>query len=164
MDLRKYTTAHPCSRRTAARISCSRNHGRKKLDEYIYMHILSVVKCLWVVFVWGSCRARVCAGVGGVVSVGVSCVRVTCWLLYIYIYIYRYIHIHIYISMCIYIDRDWWMHIYNICVYIRVPCSRRTAARIFCNREQARAYVHTYYTYTYTHTHTHIYIYIYNDG
>jgi len=39
---------------------------------------LSVVKCLWEVFVWGSCRARVCAGVGGVVSVGVSCVRVTC--------------------------------------------------------------------------------------
>jgi len=25
-----------------------------------------------------SCRARVCAGVGGVFSVGVSCVRVTC--------------------------------------------------------------------------------------
>ena len=24
---------------------------------------LSVVKCLWEVFVWGSCRARVCAGV-----------------------------------------------------------------------------------------------------
>jgi len=39
---------------------------------------LSVVKCLWEVFVWGSCRARVCAGVGGVFSVGVSCVRVTC--------------------------------------------------------------------------------------
>jgi len=39
---------------------------------------LSVVKCLWEVFVWGSCRARVCAGVGGVVSVGVSCVGVTC--------------------------------------------------------------------------------------
>jgi len=32
---------------------------------------LSVVKCLWEVFVWGSCRARVCAGVGGVLSVGV---------------------------------------------------------------------------------------------
>jgi len=31
-----------------------------------------VVKCLWEVFVWGSCRARVCAGVGGVFSVGVS--------------------------------------------------------------------------------------------
>jgi len=39
---------------------------------------LSVVKCLWEVFVWRSCRARVCAGVGGVFSVGVSCVRVTC--------------------------------------------------------------------------------------
>jgi len=39
---------------------------------------LSVVKCLLEVFVWGSCRARVCAGVGGVFSVGVSCVRVTC--------------------------------------------------------------------------------------
>ena len=39
---------------------------------------LSVVKCLWEVLVWGSCRARVCAGVGGVFSVGVSCVRVTC--------------------------------------------------------------------------------------
>jgi len=39
---------------------------------------LSVVKCLWEVFVLGSCRARVCAGVGGVFSVGVSCVRVTC--------------------------------------------------------------------------------------
>jgi len=39
---------------------------------------LSVVNCLWEVFVWGSCRARVCAGVGGVFSVGVSCVRVTC--------------------------------------------------------------------------------------
>jgi len=39
---------------------------------------LSVVKCLWEVFVWESCRARVCAGVRGVVSVGVSCVRVTC--------------------------------------------------------------------------------------
>jgi len=34
---------------------------------------LSVVKCLWEVFVWGSCRARVCAGVGGVFSVGVLC-------------------------------------------------------------------------------------------
>jgi len=45
---------------------------------------LSVVKCLWEVFVWGSCRARVCAGVGGVFSVGVSCVRVTCWLFYIW--------------------------------------------------------------------------------
>ena len=32
----------------------------------------------WEVFVWRSCRARVCAGVGGVFSVGVSCVRVTC--------------------------------------------------------------------------------------
>jgi len=40
------------------------------------------VKCLWEVFVLGSCRARVCAGVGGVFSVGVSCVRVTCWLFY----------------------------------------------------------------------------------
>jgi len=39
---------------------------------------MSVVKCLWEVFVWRSCRARVCAGVGGVFSVGVSCVRVTC--------------------------------------------------------------------------------------
>jgi len=39
---------------------------------------LSVVKCLWEVFVWGSCRARVCAGAGGVFSVGVSSVRVTC--------------------------------------------------------------------------------------
>jgi len=39
---------------------------------------LSVVKFLWEVFVWRSCRARVCAGVGGVFSVGVSCVRVTC--------------------------------------------------------------------------------------
>jgi len=39
---------------------------------------LSVVKCLWDVFVCGSCRARVCAGVGGVFSVGVSCVCVTC--------------------------------------------------------------------------------------
>ena len=39
---------------------------------------LNVVKCLWEVFVWGSCLARVCAGVGGVFSVGVSCVRVTC--------------------------------------------------------------------------------------
>jgi len=39
---------------------------------------LSVVKCLWEVFVWGSSRARVCAGVGGVFSVSVSCVRVTC--------------------------------------------------------------------------------------
>jgi len=39
---------------------------------------LSVVKCLWEVFVWRSCRARVCAGVGGVFSVGVSCVRVAC--------------------------------------------------------------------------------------
>jgi len=39
---------------------------------------VSVVKCLWKVFVWRSCRARVCAGVGGVFSVGVSCVRVTC--------------------------------------------------------------------------------------
>ena len=43
---------------------------------------LSVVKCLWEVFVWRSCRARVCAGVGGVFSVGVSHVRVTCWLFY----------------------------------------------------------------------------------
>ena len=44
---------------------------------------LSVVKCLWEVFVWGSCRARVYAGVGGAgvggaFSVGVSCVRVAC--------------------------------------------------------------------------------------
>jgi len=39
---------------------------------------LSVVKRLWEVFVWRSCRARVCAGVGGVFSVGVSCVCVTC--------------------------------------------------------------------------------------
>jgi len=39
---------------------------------------LSVVKCLWELFVWRSCRARVCAGVGGGFSVGVSCVRVTC--------------------------------------------------------------------------------------
>jgi len=29
-----------------------------------------------------SCRARVCAGVGGVFSVGVSCARVTCWSFY----------------------------------------------------------------------------------
>jgi len=30
-----------------------------------------------------SRRARVCAGVGGVFSVGVSCVRVTCWSFYL---------------------------------------------------------------------------------
>ena len=30
-----------------------------------------------------SCRARVCAGVGGVFSVGVSCVRATCWSFYV---------------------------------------------------------------------------------
>jgi len=47
-------------------------------DIFIHMNVFSVVKCLWEVFVWGSCRARVCAGVGGVFSVGVSCVRVTC--------------------------------------------------------------------------------------
>jgi len=36
---------------------------------------LSVVKCLWEVFVWGSYRARVCAGVGGVsLSVRPVCV------------------------------------------------------------------------------------------
>jgi len=39
---------------------------------------LSVVKCLWEVFVWGSCRARVCAGVGGVFC---RCVLCACDLL-----------------------------------------------------------------------------------
>jgi len=63
---------------------------------YPYLHRtvvappLSVVKCFWEVFVWGSCRARVCAGVGGVFSVGVSCVRVTSWLFYMYLYRYRH--------------------------------------------------------------------------
>jgi len=32
---------------------------------------LSVVKCLWEVFVWGSCRARVCVPVLGVFSLSV---------------------------------------------------------------------------------------------
>jgi len=61
---------------------------------------LSVVKCLWEVFVWGFCCARVCAGVGGVFSVGVSCVRVACALTVLQSYntliLYSLIRVHIY--------------------------------------------------------------------
>jgi len=56
---------------------------------------LSVVKCLWEVFVWGSCRARVCAGVGGVLLC--RCVRCACDLLIVlYIYLYLYLYLSIY--------------------------------------------------------------------
>jgi len=82
----RQTLAHPGPRQTSIlplMLTSARPPTRAwEVARTVVAPPLSVVKCLWEVFVWGSCRARVCAGVGGVFSVGVSCVRVTCWLFY----------------------------------------------------------------------------------